>query len=130
LTLFHDSGYWHRELKRLLDTQEPEHYHLEYKDKTSLLPPGQGGGGINQQKRAEDVSKDVSSFLNSDGGNLIYGVPETKSSKATGGAPIPLAESSDIGFPREGGKTETVSKETIERLITSSIHPIPSANLF
>ena len=113
-------------MKRLLDVQEPESLHLDYKDKRSLTPPGRGGQGIDKQKRAEDISKDVSSFLNSDGGVLIYGVPETTDPSSTGGAPIPLAQSTDIGFTAE----DKVDKETIENLITSSIQPIPKATLF
>ena len=126
MTTLHDRDYWQLELKRLLDTQEPESLHLDYKDKRSLTPPGRGGQGIDKQKRAEDVSKDVSSFLNSDGGVLIYGVPETTDPSSTGGAPIPLAQSTDIGFTPE----DKVAKETIENLITSSIQPIPKATLF
>ena len=85
----------------------------------SLTPPGRGGQGIDKQKRAEDVSKDVSSFLNSDGGVLIYGVPETTDPSSTGGAPIPLARSTDIGFTPE----DKVAKETIENLITAVAFP-------
>ena len=130
MSQFHDNEYWNGELRRLLRDQVPEDSHREYKDKMALLPHGRGGGGIDSQKRAEDVSKDVSSFLNSDGGVLIYGVPETNDPTSTGGSPAPLSEPEGIGFPREGGRTETVSKETIERLITDNIQPIPDANLF
>ena len=130
MSQFHDNEYWNAELGRLLCDQVPEDSHREYKDKIALLPPGRGGGGIDSQKRAGDVSKDVSSFLNSDGGVLIYGVPETNDHTSTGGSPAPLSEPEGIGFPREGGRTETVSKETIERLITDNIQPIPDANLF
>ena len=130
MSQFHDNEYWNGELVRLLFDQVPEDSHREYKDKMALLPLHQGGGGIDSQKRALDVSKDVSSFLNSDGGVLIYGVPETNDPTSTGGSPVPLSEPEGIGFPREGGRTETVSKETIERLITDNISPIPDANLF
>ena len=126
MTTFHDRDYWQVELKRLLDIQEPESLHLDYKDKRSIIPPRRGGQGIDKQKRAEDVSKDISSFLNSDGGVLIYGVPETTDPSSTGGAPIPLAQSTDIGFTPE----DKVDKETIENLITSGIQPIPKATLF
>ena len=127
---FHDGDFWHKEIQRLLDVQEPEDFHLEYKDKEALLPKGRGGGGLDTQKRGEDVSKDVSAFLNSQGGSLIYGVPETEDLQTTGGAPIPSALSSGIGFAREGGKTETVTKETLEHLVTDNIQPKPSANQF
>ena len=84
----------------MLEEQRPEDLHLDYKDKRSLLPTSRGGGGsgIDKHKRAEDLSKDVSSFLNSDGGVLVYGVPESASIDDTGGTPIP--DGPDIGFNR------------------------------
>lgn len=122
---FRDNDWWSRELKRMLEEQQPEDLHLDYKDKRSLLPSGKGGGGIDRQKRANDVSKDVSSFLNSDGGVLVYGVPEEQGSDTTGGAPVPLTEADRIGF--EHGE---ITKETIENLITSNIQPKPGPELF
>ena len=122
---FHDSDWWDGELKRMLEEQQPEDLHLDYKDKRSLLPRGKGGGGIDKQKRANDVSKDVSSFLNSDGGVLIYGVPEDQGPDTTGGAPVPLTESDRIGF-----KQGELDKEAIEHLITSNIQPKPGPDLF
>ena len=81
----------------MLEEQRPEDLHLDYKEKRSLLPASRGGG-IDKQKRAEDLSKDVSSFLNSDGGVLVYGVPESDSIDDTGGTPIHGGP--DIGFNR------------------------------
>ena len=127
---FHDSDWWRSELKRMLEEQQPEDLHLDYKDKRSLLPPGRGGSGMDKQKRADDVSKDISSFLNSDGGVLIYGVPETDDPNATGGtpaAPLPVDSCSPdkIGFERG-----EITKETIENLITSNIQPKPGPDVF
>ena len=126
---FHDSDWWSSEFKRLLEEQQPEDLHLDYKDKRSLLPHT-NGGGLNRQKRADDVSKDVSSFLNSDGGVLVYGVPETDDPNATGGtpaAPIPVdsCDPDKIGFERG-----EITKETIEHLITDNIQPKPGPELF
>ena len=123
MALFQSETYWEAELKRILDDQKPEDAHLDYKGIESLLPPGKGGGGLDKQKRAEDISKDVSSFLNSDGGVLVYGVPESNDPSRTGGSPIPGGP--DIGFQR--GR---VTKETIEDLITSNIQPRPGPDLF
>lgn len=119
MTVFHDSDWWSTELKRMLRDQEPENLHLDYKDKRGLLH--------NKQKRADDVSKDVSSFLNSDGGAIIYGVPEAKGSSATGGAPIPMntSPSSDLGFEQS-----EIDKEIIENVITSTIQPRPGPDQF
>ena len=120
---FQSEPYWETQLKRMLDNQKPEDAHLDYKDTKSLLPPGRGGGGLDRQKRAEDISKDVSSFLNSDGGVLVYGVPESEDPSRTGGLPIP-------GGPEIGFRRGEVTKETIEDLITSNIQPRPSPDLF
>ena len=107
----------------MLEEQRPEDLHLDYKEKRSLLPVTRGGGGIDKKKRAEDLSKDVSSFLNSDGGVLVYGVPESDSIDDTGGTPIHGGP--DIGFNRGD-----IDKEAIENLITSNIQPRPSPDLF
>ena len=123
MSQFHDSDWWSVELQRMLEEQRPEDSHLDYKAKEGLLPPGRGGVGIDKQKRAEDISKDVSAFLNSDGGVLVYGVPETNDPNVTGGSPIP--DSSQVGFQRG-----EFSKETIENLITSNIQPKPGPDLF
>ena len=120
---FHSNEWWEREIERKLADQEPENVHLDYKDKESLIPLGRGGGGIDKQKRAEDISKDVSSFINSDGGVLVYGVPETNDPNSTGGSPVPTGY--DIGFQRGD-----IDKETIENLITSNIQPRPGPELF
>ena len=120
---FQSKTYWEAELKRMLADQKPEDAHLDYKGTESLLPSGRGGGGLDRQKRAEDISKDVSSFLNSDGGVLVYGVPESKDPSRTGGSPI-------IGGPEIGFQRGEVAKETIEDLITSNIQPRPGPDLF
>lgn len=118
---------WNSELLRMLRDQEPENSHLDYKEKRALLPINQGGKGKDSQKRAEDISKDVSSFLNSDGGVLIYGIREVKNSPATGGAPIPL---SLFDSEQDGYRRGEITKEIIENLITSNIKPKPVSSLF
>ena len=120
---FHNVDWWVAQLDRMLEEQIPEDLHLDYKEKGSLLPSVKGSGGIDKQKRAEDISKDVSSFLNSDGGVLVYGVPETQDRNLTGGSPIP--DGPNIGFRRE-----EIKKETIENLITSNIQPKLGPDLF
>ncbi len=120
---FHTADWWSTEIARMLQEQIPEDLHLDYKEQRSLFPPGRGGGGIDKQKRAEDISKDVSSFLNSDGGVLVYGVPESTNPDDTGGSPVPGG--ADVGFLQR-----QIDKETIENLITSNIQPKPSPDLF
>ena len=126
---FHDSDWWSKELKRMLDEQRPEDLHLDYKDKRSLLPRNRGGG-IDKQQRANDVSKDVSSFLNSDGGVLIYGVSETDDPNATGGTPTPPIPVDSCGPDKIGFERGEIDKETIENLITSNIQPKPGPDFF
>ena len=100
-------------LRRTLENRVPESLHLDYKDKGSLL----------SKKRGEDISKDVSTFMNSDGGVLVYGVPEEKDQT---GIPIPRrGDGQEIGLVRD-----EVSREQIEDLITGNISPKPEADLF
>ena len=120
---FIDVNSWAELLDRMLVEQKPEDIHLDYKDARSLFPTARGGGGVDKQKRGEDISKDVSSFLNSDGGVLVYGVPESEDPNSTGGAPIP-------GGPEIGFKRGEIDKETVENLITSNIQPKLDPNLF
>ena len=121
---FQTADWWSNEIGRMLQDQKPEDIHLDYKEQRSLLPPDRGGsGGIDKQKRAGDISKDVSAFLNSDGGVLVYGVPESSSRDDTGGSPVP-------GGPQVGFARGEIDKETIEDLITSNIQPKPSSDLF
>ena len=91
MSQFHNTEWWKEELKRMLAEQQPEDLHLDYKEKRSLLPRGRGGGGIDNQKRGQDISKDVSSFLNREGGVLIYGVPEDENPDSQGGHQCPAA---------------------------------------
>ena len=107
----------------MLQEGRPEDEHLDYKDKRALLPLVRGNQKIDKQRRADDISKDVSSFLNSDGGVLVYGVPESTEEGVTGGSPVP--DAGEIGFLR--GEIE---KETIEDLVTSCIQPRPGPELF
>ena len=48
LKQFHDSQYWQKELRRLLDSQEPESLHLDYKERRSLMPAARGGPRIDK----------------------------------------------------------------------------------
>ena len=123
MTPFQSELCWEAQLERMLDDRKPEDAHLDYKGTESLLPSGRGGGGLDRQKRAEDISKDVSSFLNSDSGLMVYGVPESEDPSRTGGSPIP-------GGPEIGFRRGEVTKETIEDLITSNIQPRPGPDLF
>ena len=118
---------WAAELPRMLRRQDPESFHLDYKARGSLLPLGRGGPGVDRQKRAEDISKDVSSFLNSDGGVLIYGIREENDPQSTATAPVPASkfDPSIDGYDRHD-----IDEETIENLITTNVQPRPAPELF
>lgn len=77
----------------------PEDIHLEYKS----------GQAIDFSKVAE-MSKDVSAFANSDGGVLIYGVQEDKSTHL----PVSI----------DGVDSKKYSHEWLENVIKSNINPI------
>ncbi len=118
---------WSQELTRMLHEQEPESLHLDYKQREALLPQPRGGTGIDKDKRATDGSKDVASFLNSDGGALIYGIRQDRSGMATEGAPLPL---SNFDPAIDGYYPGEVTKETLEHIIRSAIQPPPPADLY
>lgn len=86
-------------IKELIDNEVVEDLHLDYKACDALKK--------NDDKRNE-ISKDVSSFANSDGGIIIYGVVEQDNK------PFKI----DNGFnPGE------ISKEWIDQVINSKISP-------
>ncbi|MDO8530870.1 MAG: ATP-binding protein [Dehalococcoidia bacterium] len=106
---------WSVELRRMLDRRDPENLHLDYKQKDALLP-------LSKKDRASEISKDVSAFLNSDGGTIIYGIRETAIGKQN--LPQPFDPQKDGFDPSE------ISKEDIENLITSNIQYRPGPDLF
>ena len=55
MTKFRTAECLAEEFRRMLEEQRPEDLHLDYKEKRSLLPTSRGGGGIDKQKRAEDL---------------------------------------------------------------------------
>jgi len=87
-----------KEVQNLLN-KIPEDLHLEYKS----------GNAIDYSKVAE-ISKDVSAFANSDGGVLIYGVQEDKSTHL----PVSI----------DGVDFKKYSHEWLENIIKSNISPI------
>ena len=111
---------WTKEkLLRLVKDKTEESLTLEYKRCGSLL---QKPGKNNRDKEMTELSKDVSSFANAAGGELVYGVIEEKQ-------PPHRAEKLDEGFD-----PQKVSKEWLEDVITSriqrniaglEIYPIP-----
>ena len=95
---------WAISLPQMLIDQYPEDLWLDYKRSQYLW----SDDGIDKRKRADDLSKDVSSFLNSDGGSLVCGIREADGTEATGGAPTPL-ESFDSSIDGYAKGTITVT---------------------
>lgn len=87
-----------KEVKNLLN-KIPEDLHLEYKSGKKI-----------DHSTVAGISKDVSAFANSDGGVLIYGVQEDKSTYL----PISI----------DGVDSKTFSHEWLENIIKSNITPI------
>lgn len=90
------------EIQALIDDEVQESLHLDYKEARAV-------GKTSKQK--SDFAKDVSSFANSDGGVLIYGVKEK------GHLPISITGIDHSQF----------SREFIEQTIRTNISP-PSPN--
>jgi hypothetical protein len=86
------------ELQRMVDDRVQESIHLDYKASQACDP-----------NRPTEIAKDISSFANSDGGVVIYGVEEEK----------------DTGFPLrvDGGVDPKVPKERLENIITDHVTP-------
>jgi len=91
---------WNEEdLKKLVLNQIEESLNLEYKRCDALTK---------EEKKKTQVSKDVSALANSAGGTIVYGIIED------GHVPTRL----DEGF-----EPNKISKEWIEHIIQSKIHP-------
>ena len=86
-------------IQKLIDSEVEESIHLEYKACKALKK---------EEGCKKELSKDVSSFANSDGGTIIYGVIEIDNK------PIKI----DVGFD-----PNDISKEWIEQVINSKIIP-------
>jgi len=88
------------DLQRMIDGLIQESVHLDYKRSDSL----------SDKRRRGDISKDVSSFLNSDGGMIVYGVEETDHLPTAIDGGVPHAE---------------FTREQLEQIILSNIAPRP-----
>lgn len=94
---------WHEEdIVSLVRNGEKESLTLEYKSCGALQKQ--------DDKKKEEISKDVSAFANAAGGTIVYGVMEDKDKH--------LPTRLDAGF--EPGD---ISKEWLEQVINSTIHP-------
>src|SRR5881397_3373650 len=87
------------EIQQYVSNKVQENIHLDYK----------GSGAIDPGKKVE-IAKDVSSFANSDGSLIIYGVEEDKDH-------FPLRIDGGIDH-------STFSHERLEQIIQSNITPI------
>jgi predicted HTH transcriptional regulator len=91
----------------LIADKVSESLNLEYKACDALKK--------DNDSKKQDLSKDVSAFANSDGGVIVYGVKEDTNAH--------LAIDLDNGFDQNLPRKERISKEWLEQVISSNIHP-------
>ena len=91
------------DLLGLISRKQEENLQLEFKRANSLLPTDKNENKI-------EISKDVSSFANSIGGTIVYGIAESSDKPSFASELTPI----DPG---------QVSKEWLEQVINSRIHP-------
>jgi hypothetical protein len=89
-------------LEQLIKDKIEESTYLEYKAADAL---------INNDQKKNEIAKDVSSFANSDGGQIIYGIKEFQS------------ETRYLPEKLDPINRQTFSKETLEQIINSRIAP-------
>jgi len=85
------------DIDKLITDKTPEDLHLDYKDSAAL-----------DKNNRHEISKDISSFANSDGGIIIYGIAEKDNFPLVG----------DVGVDHT-----KFSRETLENIISSNISP-------
>ena len=86
-----------KHLQELVKNQIPESLHLDYKASPALI-----------KKKKDEICKDISSFANSDGGMLIYGIEEVNN------LPDKLDDGVDI---------KTINREWIDQIVSTHITP-------
>jgi len=88
-------------IEGLIKDKIEENLNLDYKASESLQ---------RNDKKANEISKDVSAFANSDGGIIIYGISEDQENKHLPGSIDPIDR-------------KLISKEWLEQIIQSRIRP-------
>lgn len=95
------------DLQELIDNEIPEDLHLDYKASEAL-----------STKKKSEIAKDVSSFANSDGGQIIYGIVEDTEKH------IPISLDNGADFSK-------FSPEWVENVLIGNIYPrIDGINIF
>jgi len=93
------------DIQRLIDNSIKESTYLDYKRCDSLLEKN----GQSRDKIIREISKDVSSFANAEGGTIVYGVIEENTSP----------KAIDVGFD-----PHLIKREWLEDIIDSNVKPI------
>jgi hypothetical protein len=90
------------DLEKYIKLEIAESIHLDYKASPAL-----------SKKKRDEICKDVSSFANSDGGMLIYGIIEEDA----------LPTALDMGVESSSIESSSISREWIEQIINTNISP-------
>lgn len=98
------TNYTEAELNLLISNKVEENLHLDYKDARSLYEID----GKSNESRKVEISKDVASFANSDGGTIIYWIEEK------GHLPVRISPIN----------RRNISRERLEQIINGNINPI------
>jgi hypothetical protein len=107
------------DLNALCNTHAEEGLRLEFKACNELRKGvKRREGPLTKDEIAAELSKDVSSFLNADGGTIVYGINERKDRK------ISRAESLDVANAFQ--PTEKLGTEWLTQMLRSHISPPPS----
>jgi hypothetical protein len=106
------------EFQKYVADKEPEALQLDFKacDALRTPPPGSHRTTTRTKDVKQEISKDVSAFLNSAGGTIIYGILE-KGSHAESLDPQPLTQGDYV-------------PEAIVQIIRSRIHPSPTVDAY
>lgn len=114
-----------QDLQRLCSDREEESLVLEFKpcNELKIGTEFRDKGGVTRERQLEDVlaelTKDVTAFLNSAGGTIIYGILEKKS----------RANKIDDENAFKVGRDE-IRPEKITHWLRSHINPVPSMNVY
>jgi hypothetical protein len=120
-----DSGHYFKieDLQRLCDEHEEESLRLEFKSCNELKVGShdyESGTSRSKDKVLNELTKDVTAFLNSTGGTIIYGIREKKS----------RADEIDKANSFKGNDQDNVWPEKVIDWLRDNIQPPPTVDVY